>query len=107
MVITSREVFANLAKLFFDDMEVIDQPLSRRRDRTAVSNCFHQRAVSSYEFATVILEAWEQLSSALLRNRYMFRGEGLCILLQALDAEYLAAKRLLVGVTRRVTKPAQ
>ncbi|MGI8427665.1 MAG: hypothetical protein ACR2M4_13995 [Actinomycetota bacterium] len=30
MIVTFGKVFANLAELFFDNMKIVDQPLSRR-----------------------------------------------------------------------------
>ena len=36
VVVAARKVFSNLSKLLFNDMEVVDQPISGRRDSASL-----------------------------------------------------------------------
>ena len=55
-VITSRQVLANLADLFFDDVKIIDQPFGSGRDYMLAANGLCQRLVSAEQLAAVFFQ---------------------------------------------------
>src|ERR1041384_1148776 len=77
-VVTTRQVLANLADLLFDDVEVIYQPLSGRRDDMLAANRFGQLLISFDQLATVFLESRQQqiYASRLWRNLVLIREIG-------------------------------
>src|SRR6185369_4524033 len=96
MVVTLREVLANLAQLLFDDVVIVDEPFGGGRDGAAVANRFDECFVNSFEPTSVVFETRQKLGAALFGDGLVFGGECLSVLLETFDTEDLSLKRLFV-----------
>jgi len=56
VIVTLGKIVSDLAQLFFDDVIVIDQPLSGGRNRAALAECFDEGFVSRLQQAAVLRE---------------------------------------------------
>jgi hypothetical protein len=61
VVVAARQVFADLAELLLDDVEVVEEPLGGGRDRAVLADGVGQRAVGLDQHAAVLLGARQQL----------------------------------------------
>jgi hypothetical protein len=89
-VVVRGQIVADLAELLVDDVEVVDEPLSGRRDRPLVLDGTGQGAVRLQEDATVVGDARpDGAAPAGLIGDRLRGGKGLRVLLQPLHAEEL------------------
>ncbi len=96
-VVADRQVFAYLAQLVFDDVEVIDEPLGCGRDGALPANRLGERTVGREKLARVIFEARQERAAAPRPFRHLvLGGERRGVLLKALAAEQLFADGGLV-----------
>src|SRR5207237_4770715 len=65
VIVTLRQVLANLAHLLFDDMKIVDQPFGGRRDDMLVANRFGQGFISSDQLASIFFQARKQQTHVL------------------------------------------
>ena len=68
-----REIFTDLADLFFDDVVVVDQPFGGRTDWPVKFNRFGRLAIGAFKRIPVIIQSNQQLPRA-----YNTRGNLLC-----------------------------
>ena len=97
MVVTLWQILANLTKLFFDDVKIINQPLSGRGNSAAISDRFNQSSVSGKELSAVVFKTRQELCASSFFHRLVFDGKTVRQLLQPLDAENFCADGLFVG----------
>ena len=57
-VVVGRQVVADLPELLVDDVEVVDEPFGRRRDRTFVLDRTGQEAVRREQDTAILGDAW-------------------------------------------------
>ena len=87
-VVVRRQVVANLAQLLVDDVEVVEEPLGRRRDGLLVLDRPGQDAVRVEQDAAVLGDARSYGVSPTGRvGHRLGGGEGLRVLLEPLHAE--------------------
>ena len=92
----AREVVPDLLNLLLRDVEVVDQPLVRRRDGALLAEGLLDVSIRVEQHPAVVLEASVEVSAGLrtggdlLSSRKAFR-----VLLEALDAEQFAANQLV------------
>ena len=95
-VVARGQVVVDLAELLVDDVEVVDEPLGRRRDRTVLLDRPGEDAVRLEEHAAVLGDAGLDGASAARRRGDRLDGsENLGVLFQPLDAQELLEDRLL------------
>ena len=88
-----RQVVADLAQLFVDDVEVVDEPFRRRSDRALLADGLGDHAIGFAQDAAVVLNARQQ--SPAPARRHALRGrQARGVLLEPLDAEELGADRV-------------
>ena len=91
----AREIVADFANLLLDYMKVFDQPFSRGRDGTFLTNCDGDRAIRVEQNPTVFPQPCRQSPSSVRPRRdRLGAGEALSMLLEALDAEQFRANPL-------------
>jgi hypothetical protein len=91
-----REVGADLANLFLDDVKVVDQPLGRRGDGAFLTDRLADGAVGGEQHAPVVAQALRERPAGCRSFRHTLRRrQGLGMLLEALDAEQLRTDRLV------------
>jgi hypothetical protein len=89
-VVVGRQVVADLAELLLDDMEVVDQPFRRRRDRSFVADGLGQRPIGLEQDPPVLGHPFRDGVTRLrLAGDPLGGREGFAVLLQPLDAEKL------------------
>ena len=95
-IVGRRQIVLDLAYLFLDDVEIVEQPLGSRRDRTIAACFVGERMVGCDQNPRVVVHARPHASAGLgtsrdaLRSRERFR-----VLLQSLDTEQLRANGLV------------
>ena len=93
-VVVLRQVVPDLPELLLDDVEVVDQPLGRRRDRPLVPDRLGERAVGGQEYPPVVGDAASNRSPGpgLLGDRLGGR-QRLTVLFESFNAEQLGDDR--------------
>ena len=95
-VVAAREVLADVPDLGGDEVEVVEEPLRRRRDELAAVHVVGEGPVRLAQDADVVVEPREDAASGALRRVHRESGrERAGPLLEALDAEQLVAEWLL------------
>src|SRR5581483_967731 len=85
-----RQIVTNLAELFVDDVEVVDEPFRRRRDRALLTDGVGDDTVGLVEDMRVVLDARQQSPSLARASAHVLRGgQALGMLLEALNAKEL------------------
>ncbi|MFN0086448.1 MAG: hypothetical protein ACKVX9_13760 [Blastocatellia bacterium] len=85
---TLRQVLPDLAKLFLDDMEIINQPFGGGGDGLSRESRLNKHLVRGRKPAPIFFKTREQQTAALRPVAYlMFRRQRDCILFQSLDTE--------------------
>ncbi len=96
MVVTFRQILANLAHLLFDYMKIVDQPFGGRRDDMLFANRFGEGFISGDQLASIFFQARKQQTHALRSfSDFVLGGERHGKLLQPLDAVKLFTDRQL------------
>ncbi len=96
-VVVRGQVVADLAELLLDDVEVVDEPLRGRRDRSLVLDRLGQLAVGLQEQAPVLGHPpGDRTSRSRTTGDGLGGGEGFAVLLEALDAEQFRDDRLRI-----------
>src|SRR3989475_6639832 len=92
-----RQVIADLAQLLVHEMEVVDQPFRRRRDRPLLANGLRDHPMRLAQDTTVLENARQQ-STALTRLAHDALGgrQALGVLFEALDTKELGPDRLFL-----------
>src|ERR1700735_78665 len=91
-----REVIANFAQLFFDDVKVVNQPFRSGRDRVLQLNGLRRGAVIFQQYAAVLGYAGDKRATIVVIGGDSLSGsETLGMLFQTLDAEEFGADRLM------------
>src|SRR5213078_162129 len=92
-----RQVVADLAQLFVHEMEVVDQPFRRGRDRSLLANRLRDHSMRVAQ-DTAVLENARQQSTALTRLAHDALGgrQALGVLFEALDTKELGPDRLFL-----------
>src|SRR6266550_1340617 len=92
-----RQVVADLAQLFVHEMEVVDQPFRRGRDRSLFANRLRDHSMRVAQ-DTAVLENARQQSTALTRLAHDALGgrQALGVLFEALDTKELGPDRLFL-----------
>ena len=91
------KVVADFANLFFDYMEIIDQPLGGRCDRAFLADRGCDRSIGIEQDPAVLPQPRGQPPPGLrLRGYRLRRPKALGVLLEALGAEQFGANQLLV-----------
>ena len=101
------KVVPDLAELLLDDVEVVDEPFRRRRDRPLFPDRDREGSVRLEQEAPVVREPGKDrpAPAGLVRDG-LGRGQRFGVLLQALGAEQLRDNRLF-GITERVGRLAE
>src|SRR5437868_953381 len=89
------------ANLFFDQIEIVEQPFAGGRDPAVRLDCCGQQIAGADQHAFVRRQTREQLIASAIGGQLMRRGEQPAMLLHLLGAEELRAKRRLFGLTAR------
>ena len=85
-VIAGRQIVADLAQLFVDDVIIVDQPLCRRCDRTLLADCLGDGAIRFEQHPPVIQHARQQRTTLARRGRdALGGGKAFAVLLKTLD----------------------
>lgn len=102
-----REVFADFTELFFDDVEVVEEPLGGGRDGAVLADRVGQRAIDFDEAAAVLLDARQKpLPPPRPRRDAVLGGQRLGVLFEAFEAKQLASNRLQpLAHTARLSLP--
>ena len=96
VVVTLRQILANLAHLLFDYMKIVDQPFGGRRDDVLFANRFGEGFISGDQLASVFFQARKQQAHALRSfSDFVLGSQRRGILLQPLDAVKLFTDRQL------------
>ena len=96
----ARKIVADLANLLLDDVKVVDQPLGRRGDGAFLADGLADGAIGGEQHPAVVPQPCRQRTAGSRPRRdALGRREALGMLLEALDAEELAADRLF-GIPR-------
>ena len=94
-VVAGRQVLADLPQLLLDEMEIVDQPLRRRRDGPLVAHRFGDRAVRGEQDPAVVPQARQQPAPSPAARPHPLRlGETGRVLLEPLPSPELLADRL-------------
>ena len=97
-VIPGREVVPYIPQLIINYVKVVEEPFSRRGDRTLLADRFGDGVVRGQEDPAVFMNArCEPASPARVLHDLLFGREAFPVLLQALCAEYLVADRVFEG----------
>jgi len=89
--------------LLLDQVEVVDEPLRRRRDLAAAPHRIADEAVRVAQRDLVLAEAGEQAVVAARRDRLVPAGERTCVALELRDIEqFRADRRGLEGLQLRL-----
>ena len=98
-VIVRRQVVTDLPQLFVDDVEVVDEPLGCRRDRTFFPDGTRERAIRGEQDLAILGDASsEGRSTARIGGDHLCRGERGRVLLEPLDAEELGDDRFFEAI---------
>ncbi len=101
-IVAGRQVVADLADLFLDEVIVVEQPFGGRHHAPAALQFFGARAVGREQDGGVVVEPRVQRQNSRWRLRHRLRGgEALRVLLEPFDTEQLFAHRRTVGPRRR------
>jgi len=87
------QVGPDLVEHFLDDVEVVDEPLGRRRRRALFVDDGGEGAITAKEHAAALASAREQAQDRAAAGGDPMAGDRLGHLLQTLDAQKLAANR--------------
>src|SRR6266536_240633 len=94
-VVPRRKVLPDLTEVFFDDVEVVDEPFRRGRDRALFPDRVGDRAIGLEEDASVLFQPWKERFSLSKTVRETVLGpQPLRELLQVLGRIELRANRL-------------
>src|SRR5207253_8489257 len=96
VVVTLRQILANLAHLLFDYMKIVDQPFGGGRDDVLVADRLGERFICGDQLASIFFQAWKQQTHALRSfSDFVLGGQRRGILFQPLDAVKLFTDRQL------------
>ena len=96
LVVAAREVVPDLPELLVDDVEVVEEPLLGERDLALRADRLDDVVIPGEENAPVLADPGKEIPPlAGLSLVLLGRGQALCVLLEALDAEELGADGLL------------
>jgi hypothetical protein len=99
---TRRQVGPDGVDLLLHDMEVVDEPIRGRRDRSRIPSRSDHGDVALAQGAFVVFQPPFEAMVAIEPGRDMLsRCETFGMLLQALDAEQLGADRFLMAFAGR------
>jgi hypothetical protein len=89
------QVPADVADVRRDEMEVVEEPLGRRRDERATTHVFDERAIRRVQDADVVAKPGEDVERAVPGCRVQRKGGGERerASLETLDAQELVTKR--------------
>ncbi len=94
-----RQVVADLAQLLVHDVEVVDEPFRRRRDRALLADGVGDHAVRVAKHAAVVFHALQQPPPPTRPpHDALGRRQALGVLLESLDAEELGTDRVVGGL---------
>ena len=89
------QVVADLAELLLDDVEIVDEPLGRRRDGPLLADGAADRAIGRAQDTAVVVDALQQaLPARRAAEDGLGGGQALGVLLEPLDPEELRPDRL-------------
>jgi len=92
---TGGQVVADLAELLLDDVEIVDEPLGRRRDGPLLADGAADRAIGRAQDAAVVVDTLQQALPARCATKDgLGGGQALGVLLEPLDPEELRPDRL-------------
>ena len=108
-VVAPRQVLAHVADLGRDQVEVVEEPLRRRRDELPPVHVVGHAEVGLAQDAGVVVEAREDVPrrAAGVRVEGEAGREGLGPLLEPLDAQQLVAQGLLSRMRSAAAEPAE
>ncbi len=99
-VVAFRQILPNFAQLFFNNVKIVNQPFSRRRDGLFIANRIGQRTVCGDENTSVFFKTRKQFAKPFrLGDIFLLGGENRRKLLKSLDAEKFGANRLVITFT--------
>ena len=103
-VVAGRQISADLTDLGFDQMKIVDQPLSRRRDLAPIVDRLHDRSIGRQEDSGIVGKSGSQRQATARTGSDRLRDrETLGMRLKALNAEQFLADRLLAIPWRRLS----
>ena len=101
-VIARRQIRADFANLFFDEMIIVDQPFRGRRDRATLVGSLQQALVGGEQAGSVLGEAPRQRMPPLwLRRHFLGRRQTSRMFLDAFGAEKFFPNGLRIIPGRR------
>ena len=94
-VVANRQIVLDFAELFINDVEVIDQPFSRGRNRMLLLNRMGDRPIGIQQHAAVVHDPRDKRAApARFVRDYLRRRKALGVLFEPLQAEEFSANRL-------------
>ena len=105
--VARRKVPPGRADLLLDQVEVVEQPLARRRDSAVAVHGFGEQRPDGQQHRLVLRQPRQQPVRSMLRAQPVRGGQHSSVLHHLLAAEQLRAKRwLFAGEARREVRPA-
>ena len=96
-IITLRQIFADFAQLFFDNMKIINQPFGGGRNRVFILNRFGERTISGNQDFPIVFQTRQKFRKKFrLISYFLLFGKRTRKLFKPFDAEQFGADRLFI-----------
>src|SRR5207247_3324038 len=86
---SGREILSDVPDHLVHDVEVVDEPFGRRRDRAFIPNHLGERAIALEQDAPAVPHAWRQGAADPAFEQGPLARDLLCVLLESFGAEQL------------------